>query len=115
GVVTYRWLKRLRNEWGNVRGQLQRDVASNGWLNSSITQTRLPFVLPGVIGLVLAVALIVAAIMAGTGWPVAGALIVGSTGLIALSIGSVVPHTTLDGERAAVPWRGLRTGLAQAR
>jgi hypothetical protein len=115
GVVSYSALNRLRNDWGSLRTRLQSDVVERGWLNPSILQTRLPFMLPAILGIALAGTMLIIAVAAGTGWPVLGAIIVGTIGLIVLSIGNVIPQTTERGERAAVPWRGLRTGLARAR
>jgi hypothetical protein len=115
GVVSYAALSRLRNSWGGLRTRLQQDTAAQGWINPSVVQLRLAFFVPGLIGVMLAVVLVFVAIVAGTGWPVLGAVIVGIVGLTSLSIGNVIPHTTMEGERAAVPWRGLRSGLAQAR
>jgi uncharacterized protein (TIGR04222 family) len=115
GVINYRSLSRLRNQWGDVRAALQAELAEAGWLNPSALQTRLPFVLPGSLGLILAIAMIPGAFIVNSGWPLLGGLIVGITGSVVLIAGSIIPHTTAAGEREALPWRGLRTGLANAR
>jgi hypothetical protein len=115
GVVNYRSLSRLRNEWGAARNRLQQDMADADWLNPSVTQTRLPFVLPGAIGMALAAAMIPVSFIVNSGWPLLGGLIVGVTGSAVLIAGNIIPHTTARGEAKAIPWRGFRTGLAQAR
>ncbi len=115
GLINYQSLTRLRNDWDTVRTVLRREMTGPGWINPSMVQTRLPFTLPGVLGVAFAAALMIAAVTYETGWPVLGALVVGLTGLLVLTAGSVVPQTTRDGERAAVPWRGFRSGLVQAR
>jgi hypothetical protein len=115
GTVSYRDLSRLRNEWGRVRASLEREVIERGWLNPSLVQTRLPFVVPGAIGLVLAAATIPGAFVVSSGWPLIGGVIVGIVGSVVLIAGNIVPFTTRAGEEAAVPWRAFRTGLVTAR
>jgi uncharacterized protein (TIGR04222 family) len=115
GVINYRNLSRLRNQWGNVRAVLQAELAEAGWLNPSALQTRLPFVLPGTIGVILAIAMIPGSFIVNSGWPLLGGFIVGITGSVTLIAGNIIPHTTDAGEREALPWRGMRTGLARAR
>ncbi|MEX2426181.1 MAG: hypothetical protein WD401_05380 [Thermomicrobiaceae bacterium] len=115
GVVGYRTLNRSRNNWGSLRRQLRQDGIEMGWLNPSSSQTRLAFIVPGLVGIALAIVLMIVAFTAETGWPVLGAIITGLTGSVALSIGNIIPETTREGEEAAIPWRGLRTGLARAR
>lgn len=115
GVVSYRVLSRLRNEWGNVRSLLRNQLIENQWLKPSEIQTRLPFVLPGSIGLLTAAIMVPVAISTESGWPLLGGLLVGTVGSITLIMGNIVPHTTDEGERAALPWRGYRTGLIIAR
>ena len=115
GVVGYRTLARLRNDWGEIRAALQQRLIEFGWLNPSIAQTRLPFVLPGSIGLALAAATIPGAFIVSSGWPLLGGLIVGTVGSAVLIAGNIIPHTTVRGEQAALPWRGFRSGLIRAR
>jgi hypothetical protein len=115
GVLDYRTLSRLRNHWGNVRSVLQTELANAGWLNPSALQTRLPFILPGTIGVILALSMIPASFIVNSGWPLLGGMIVGITGSAILITGNIIPHTTASGEKKALPWRGMRSGLAQAR
>jgi hypothetical protein len=115
GVIPYRTLSRIRNDWGNIRGSLRSHMIANDWLKQSEIQTRLPFVLPGAIGLLTAAAMIPVAIGAGSGWPLLGGVLVGTVGSIVLVFGNIIPQTTTAGERAAIPWRNYRTGLILAR
>jgi hypothetical protein len=115
GVIDYRTLSRLRNEWGSVRSVLQREMIEAGWLNPSAIQTRLPFVLPGTIGLFIAAATIPGAFIVSSGWPLLGGALAGIVGSAVLVAGNIVPHTTRDGEVTAIPWRGFRSGLIIAR
>jgi hypothetical protein len=115
GVIDYRTLSRVRNQWGSVRNTLQKDLAYKGWLNPSVLQTRMPFILPGTLGVLLAFAMIPGAFIVGSGWPLLGGVIVGIVGCIVLIIGNIIPQTTAEGEKEALPWRGYRTGLARAR
>lgn len=115
GVIGYRTLNGLRKEWGDARRVLWREMIDAGWLNPSVFQTRLPFVLPGMIGLLLAAASIPGAFLVSSGWPLLGGALVGLTGSVALIAGNIIPHTTRSGEEAALPWRGFRSGLAIAR
>lgn len=115
GVVGYRTLSRLRNEWGDARATLRDQMVEFGWLDPSIIRTRLPFVVPGTIGLLMAAATIPGAFLVSSGWPLLGGALVGLTGSIVLVAGNIIPHTTAAGEREAIPWRGFRSGIIAAR
>ena len=115
GVINFRTLNGLRKEWGNVRRTLEREMVDAGWINPSALQTRLPFVLPGALGLLLAAATIPGAFLVSSGWPLLGGALVGFVGSSVLVAGNIMPHTTKAGEEAALPWRGFRSGLIIAR
>jgi uncharacterized protein (TIGR04222 family) len=115
GVISFKALTRIRNEWGAVRSMLRQGLVDKGWLKQSDLQTLLPFLLPGSIGLLTSVGIVILSIATSSGWPLLGAVLVGTVGSIVLIAGNIVPHTTPEGERAAIPWRAYRSGLIIAR
>jgi uncharacterized membrane protein YgcG len=114
-VIRHKSLRSIRNQWGSVRAALRRDLEERGWFNPRATQLRLPFIVPGVIGILLAISIIVAVIIAGEPWPILGAGLLIVVSAIVLGLGSILPSTTREGEAEAIPWRGYRTGLTNAR
>lgn len=115
GLVPARRLNRLRGEWASARRQLRLALEKEGWFSPRAWQKKLPFLVAGGIALAIAATSILAAIIAGNGWPVLGAVIAAITGLVVLGLGNIYPSTTAEGERAAIAWRGFRSGLARAR
>lgn len=115
GVISFKVLTRLRNEWGVVRGTLRRKMVEYDWLKQSELQSRLPFLLPGSIGLLITMGMIIVAIVTSSGWPLLGGMLVGIVGSAVLIAGNIVPDTTPEGERAALPWRAYRSGLVISR
>lgn len=107
-------LARTRNNWGHVQELIRDDLRHVGWFDRNISSKRTPLFLFGALALGLGALHFVPLSVIDEPWVLAGGGLLGLVGIGLIMTASRYPDTTIEGEKAAVPWRGYQDGLSRA-
>jgi uncharacterized protein (TIGR04222 family) len=98
-----------------IRRTLERELIQRGLIDPQADRKRLAMNAIGIVALVLAGGALLALAVSGERWALIGVGMLAFTGVGALVLAQVFPKSTIEGERAAQPWRGFQAGLKDAR
>jgi uncharacterized membrane protein YgcG len=111
GIVSSKRLGKVPSHWKPVRGALLADLTTRGWFDPAASDRRKPLYIVGAVLLLLAVIAAIIAIVGKQGWGALGVGLLVAAALFAFIAALRIPNTTATGTLAAVPWHGYRRGL----
>lgn len=112
GVIPPDRLYRVANSWQLATDTLRRDLLDRGWFDPDRGRKLTPFIVVAVVSFALAIAGVVLGVLAQQPWPFIGAALCVIAGVMALSFGLTIPHTTPAGREAAQAARNYIAGIA---
>jgi uncharacterized membrane protein YgcG len=113
GTIGSTELTHLRQDWGEVRRELRRELTEKGWYDPETAGLRRrPLYLAGIVGMVGAAIALVLMVASKEGWATIGLALFFGAGLAAFIRGYSVPDSTVEGEIAAAPWRAYRDSVS---
>jgi uncharacterized membrane protein YgcG len=110
-VVQASELPNVRRGWGRARRALREELERRGWFDARAGSRRVPYVVAGAAGVLLALLGLPVALVAEEGWALIGVVLFGAAASLAFVLGYALPATTPAGEQAAAPWRAARGRL----
>jgi uncharacterized membrane protein YgcG len=112
GTIAGKDLTHLRQDWGDVKRELRRELVERGWYDPEAAGTRRrPLYILGTLGMVGTTIAVLLVILSHEWWAaIGGALFLGA-GVAAYIRGYAVPDTTVEGEVAAAPWRAYQASV----
>lgn len=105
-------LANLRQDWGAVKQELQRELTERGWYDpAAASARRRPLYMLGALGAVGVVAGATLIVLSEEGWALIGlALFLGAC-VAAFLLAYAVHDTTVEGDIAAAPWRAYQASV----
>jgi uncharacterized membrane protein YgcG len=111
-TIADKQLTHLRQDWGEVRRELRRELVERGWYDpKAASDRRRPLYILGTLGMVATSIGLLLVGLAQEGWAAIGAALFFGAGLAAFIRGYAVPDTTVEGEIAVAPWRAYRASV----
>jgi hypothetical protein len=109
GTIHGDQLAYLRQDWDKARSELQHELIDRGWFDPvSVTSRRRPFYILGRVGMVAAIISVILIVASNEGWAAIGLVLFLASGLAAFIRGYLVREITVEGEKAAAPWRAYQ-------
>jgi uncharacterized membrane protein YgcG len=112
GTVSGKELTHLRQDWGDVKRELRRELVQRGWYDPEAAgMRRRPLYILGTLGMVGTAFAVLLIALSHEWWAAIGGALFLAAGLTAYIRGYAVPDTTVEGEIAAAPWRAYRASV----
>jgi uncharacterized membrane protein YgcG len=112
GTISGNELTHLRQDWGEIRRELRRELVERGWYDpEAASLKRRPLYILGTLGMVGAAIAVLLVVLSHEWWAAIGGALFLAAGLAAYIQGYGVPDTTVEGEIAAAPWRAYRASV----
>jgi uncharacterized membrane protein YgcG len=112
GTISGNELTHLRQDWGDVKSELRRELVERGWYDPEAAgKLRKPLYILGTVGIVSAAIAVLLIVLSHEWWATIGGALFLGTGLAAYIRGYAVPDTTVEGEIAAAPWRAYQASV----
>lgn len=112
GTISNDELAHLRQDWGAVKQEVQRELIERGWYDPAAAATRRrPLYTVGALGMVGVVIGGMLIILSREGWAAIGLTLFLCAGVAAFLFGYAILDTTIEGEIAAAPWRAYRASV----
>ena len=112
GTISSDELAQLRQDWGEVKTVLRRELIERGWYDpEAATARRRPLYIAGALGMAGVAVGVLLIVLSREGWAMIGIAFFLAAGVAAFVRGYAVLDTTVEGEIAAAPWRAYQASV----
>lgn len=112
GTISSHELTHLRQDWGDAKSALRRDLIERGWYDpAAAAARRWPLYIAGALGVVGVALGALLVVLSREGWAMIGLSIFLVASAVAFIRAYTVLDTTVEGEIAAAPWRAYRASV----